>query len=115
MIRKSTGRPSSIPNEPSLQTEIACSTKSLRWSTEPYIKALCIICQKRKTSEDTHKVKTTRKVLRMLQVATETEDKILKMPSLMTLFITSHVGFTNSAKLLKMKERSMKIIMTRRK
>ena len=33
----------------------------------------------------------------------------------MMLFIASHVGFTNSAKPLKMKERSMKIIMTRQK
>ena len=71
MIRKNIGRPTSIPNDPSLQTE----TKSLRSSTEPYIKTLCIICQKRKTAEDSHKVKTTRKGFRMLHVAKETEDK----------------------------------------
>ena len=75
MIRKNIGRPTPIPNEPSLRTETACSTKSLRSSTEPYIKTLCIICQKRKISEDTHKVKVTRKGLRMLQVAKEIEDK----------------------------------------
>ena len=45
-------------------------------STEPYIKTLCIICQKRKTSEDTHKVKTTRIGLRMLQVLREIEHKV---------------------------------------
>ena len=33
----------------------------------------------------------------------------------MTLFVTAHIGFTNSAKSLKMKARSMKIIMTRQK
>ena len=75
VIRKNIGRPTSILNEPSLQTETACSTKSLRLSTEPYIKTLCINCQKRKTSENTHKVKTTRKGLRMLQVAKVIEDK----------------------------------------
>ena len=35
----------------------------------------CIICQKRKTSDDTHKVKTMRKGIRVLQVAKEIEDK----------------------------------------
>ena len=43
---------------------------------EPYIKkTLCIIFQKRKTSDDTHKVQTARKGLRMLQVAKLIEDK----------------------------------------
>ena len=71
MVRKNIGRPTSIANETSLQTETACSTKSLRSSAEPYIKTLCIICQKRKTSENTHRVKTTRKSFRMLQAAKE--------------------------------------------
>ena len=75
MIRKIIGRPTSVPNEPCLQTETAYSNKSLRSSTEPYIKTLCMVCQKRKTAADTHKVKTTRKVLRMLQVAKEAEDR----------------------------------------
>ena len=72
MIRKNIGRPTSIPNEPSLQTKTACS---LRWSTEPYIKTLCIICPERKTSEDTHTIKAMRKGLRMLQVVKEIECK----------------------------------------
>ena len=75
MIRKNIGRPTSILNEPSQQTETACSTKSLRLFTEPCIKTLCIICQKIKLSEDTHKVNSTRKDLIMLQVAKEIEDK----------------------------------------
>ena len=75
MIRKIIGRPTSVPNEPCLQTETAYSNKSLRSSTEPYIKTLCMVCQKRNTAADTHKVKTTRKVLRMLQVAKEAEDR----------------------------------------
>ena len=66
MIRRNIGRPTSILNEPSLQTETACSTKSLRSSTDPCIKTLCIIFQKRKTSEDTHKLLTTRKGWRYL-------------------------------------------------
>ena len=125
VIRKNIGRPTSILNEPSLQTETACSTKSLRLSTEPYIKTLCINCQKRKTSENTHKVKTTRKGLRMLQVAKVIEDKgffirLNTIPNLEDAFANdviyhSHAGFTNSAKPLKMKERSMKIIMIQQK
>ena len=75
MIRKNLRRPASVPNEPALQTDTACSNKSLLSSTEPYIKTLYIICQKRKTSEDTHKVKTSRKGLRMLQITKEIEDK----------------------------------------
>ena len=55
IVRKNIGRPTSIPNETSLQTETACSTKLLRSSTESYVKTLCIICQKRKTSENTQK------------------------------------------------------------
>ena len=74
VIKKNIGRPTSISNEPSLQTETASSTKSLRSSTEPYIKTICIICQKRKTSEDIHKVKTMIKGFRVLQVAKEIED-----------------------------------------
>ena len=58
------------------QHEAACHAKSPQSSTEPYFKTkLCIICQKRKIPENTHKVKTTRKGLRMIQVAKEIEDK----------------------------------------
>ena len=111
MTRKNIGRPTSIPDELSLQTETACSTKSLRSSTEPYIKVLCTICQKRKASEDTDIVKTKRKDLRMLQRQQRLKLKVfsygstqyqtLKTPLLMTLFIASHIGFTNSTKPLK--------------
>ena len=58
------------------QHDAVYPTKSLRSSTDPYIKKkLCIICNKSKISENTHKVKKTKKGLIMILEAKKIEDK----------------------------------------
>ena len=72
-MNRKVGRPSSTPakrNIPPLSTR-----KSLRSSAEPYNKLLCVICQKKKSGVETHKVMTKRKGIGMIQIASKLDDK----------------------------------------